>query len=231
MNLIINHSIFLKLFIIIQCLSLPLLCPAQHFDFFYFVQQWPGSYCDTNHGCCYPETGKPEANFSIHGLWPNFNNGSYPQNCNRNSPFTPSTLTDLTTRMQKSWPTLACPRSNGTKFWTHEWTKHGTCSESVLDQYSYFKAALDLKHKIDLLRILLKAGIRPNGRFYRLRRIIEAIKRATGYASAIECNVDRSRNNQLFQIYLCVDTSGSNIIECPVLPKRKCPSKIEFPSF
>ncbi|CAN6206182.1 unnamed protein product [Urochloa humidicola] len=45
---------------------------AESFDFFYFVQQWPGSYCDTWRGCCFPDTGKPAAEFGIHGLWPNY---------------------------------------------------------------------------------------------------------------------------------------------------------------
>ncbi|CAL5085772.1 unnamed protein product [Urochloa decumbens] len=45
---------------------------AERFDFFYFVQQWPGSFCDTSRGCCFPDTGKPAADFGIHGLWPNY---------------------------------------------------------------------------------------------------------------------------------------------------------------
>ncbi|RQO91592.1 hypothetical protein POPTR_006G118200v4 [Populus trichocarpa] len=45
----------------------------------------------------------------------------------------------------------------------------------------------------------------------------------------IECNsTDTSGNNQLYQIYLCVDTTGKNLIEFPVFPKGKCGSEIEF---
>ena len=58
-----------------------------------------------------------------------------------------------------------------------------------------------------------------------------AIKGAIGYTPWIECNVDASRNSQLYQVYLCVDTSGLDLIECPVFPKGKCGSEIEFPSF
>ncbi|XP_010258337.1 PREDICTED: ribonuclease 1-like [Nelumbo nucifera] len=211
---------------------LAVLCASRDFDFFYFVQQWPGSYCDTRRGCCYPKTGKPAADFSIHGLWPNYNDGSYPSNCDsQQNPFDPSEITDLTDRMQRSWPSLACPNNDMLKFWSHEWNKHGTCSESVLDQHGYFETALNLKKKVDLLQILAEAGINPDGNFYNLRDIKVAISEATGYTPGIECNVDGSGNSQLYQVYLCVDKSGPDLIKCPVYPRSRCDSTIEFPSF
>lgn len=60
--------------------------------------------------------------------------------------------------MQKDWASLACPSSNGLTFWSHEWDKHGTCSESVLNQHSYFSSALNLKDQVNLLRALKSAG-------------------------------------------------------------------------
>jgi ribonuclease I len=63
---------------------------AQDYDFFYLVLQWPGSYCDTKQSCCYPKSGKPAADFGIHGLWPNRDDGSYPQNCSPDNAFNPS---------------------------------------------------------------------------------------------------------------------------------------------
>ncbi|OVA08995.1 Ribonuclease T2-like [Macleaya cordata] len=204
------------------------------FDFFYFVQQWPGSYCHTKHSsCCYPTTGKPASDFGIHGLWPNYNSGSYPSSCDPDRPFVPSEISeDLKSRMSKNWPTLACPSSDGTKFWSHEWEKHGTCSGSIFDQRKYFETALNLKKQMNLLQILENAGIKPNGRIYSLHSITEAIREATGFSPGIQCNMDGSgHNHQLYQIYMCVDTSGSNFIECPLLPKGSCSSNIEFPSF
>ncbi|KAJ4980617.1 hypothetical protein NE237_031454 [Protea cynaroides] len=210
---------------------LVVLSASQDFDFFYFVQQWPGSFCDRRQSCCYPTTGKPASDFGIHGLWPNYDDGSYPSNCDSGSSFDASAISDLIDRMQSDWPTLACPSSDGTKFWSHEWLKHGTCSESVLDEHSYFETALNLKKEVDLLQILQKAGIQPDDGLYSLDSISEAISNATGYAPGIECNVDASGNSQLYQIYLCVDNSGSKFIECSVFPNSQCDSKIEFPSF
>jgi ribonuclease T2 len=68
---------------------------AQDYDFFFLVLQWPGSYCDTKQSCCYPRSGKPAADFGIHGLWPNRDDGSYPQNCDPDSEFDPSKVHPL----------------------------------------------------------------------------------------------------------------------------------------
>lgn len=227
-----SSFLLIKLFIL-QC-SLSLLCVAvaQDFDFFYFVQQWPGSYCDTKASCCYPTTGKPATDFGIHGLWPNYKDGSYPSNCDPDSHFNRSQVSDLISRMQRSWPTLACPRGDGSSFWSHEWEKHGTCSESVLDQHHYFKTSLNLKETLGLLQILQSAGINPDGGSYSLSSIRGAIKDALGFTPWIECNVDASGNSQLYQVYVCIDNQGSNTIECPVLPTgSKCASTVQFPSF
>ncbi|XP_047964233.1 extracellular ribonuclease LE-like [Salvia hispanica] len=204
---------------------------AQDFDFFYFVQQWPGSYCDTKKSCCYPTTGKPAADFGIHGLWPNYKDGTYPSNCDPNNSYDESKISDLISRMQQDWATLACPSNSGSTFWSHEWDKHGTCSESNLDQHGYFKAALNLKSKFDLLQILQSAGINPDGGSYSLSDIKSAINNGIGYDPWIECNSDADGNKQLYQIYLCVDTSGSDLIACPTFPHGKCAPTIQFPSF
>ncbi|KAJ0988550.1 hypothetical protein J5N97_006906 [Dioscorea zingiberensis] len=207
------------------------LSAARSFDYFYFVQQWPGSMCDTKRGCCYPTTGKPEGTFTIHGLWPNFNDGSYPSSCDKNNLYNASKIKDLLPEMQKTWPTLACPRGDGHKFWAHEWDKHGTCSESILDQHSYFQAALKFQKKANLLSILSDAGIAPDGAFYSTKSIIDAFSNALGVLPSVECNWDESRNPQLYQVYLCVDKHAQDFIDCPFYPKRKCAPEIEFPAF
>jgi len=67
-------------------------------------------------------------------------------------------ISDLISSMEKNWPSLSCPSSNGMRFWSHEWEKHGTCAQSELDQSEYFEAALKLKQKVNLLQILKNAG-------------------------------------------------------------------------
>ncbi|NP_001266087.1 ribonuclease 1-like [Cicer arietinum] len=224
-------SILIKAILVLQCFSILCASQSQDFDFFYFVQQWPGSYCDSKKACCYPTTGKPDADFGIHGLWPNYKDGTYPSNCDPSKPFDESQISGLTSSLQKNWPTLACPSGDGITFWTHEWEKHGTCSESVLNQHDYFETTLNLKQKANLLKALTSAGINADGGSYSLSNIKTAIQDGVGFAPFIECNRDSSGNSQLYQVYLCVDNSGSDFIDCPVFPHGKCGPEIEFPTF
>ncbi|WJX57240.1 ribonuclease T2 [Trifolium repens] len=200
MKLIISIS-FLSKLLILQYLSIQ--CLSDNFDFFLFVQQWPGAYCDSRQSCCYPKTGKPKADFSIHGLWPNNIDGSWPSNCNPDSTFDKSQISDLIKNMEKNWPSLSCPSS----------------------------VALKLKEKVNLLQILKNAGIEPNDEFYSIDNISKAIKEATGFTPEIACNRDSARNSQIFQVYMCVDTSGSSFIECPRLPKNRCGGQVQFSKF
>ena len=54
------------------------------FDYMLFVQTWQGSFCAD--GCCtVPQRGVvPPTGFSIHGLWPEYRDGTYPSCCRGN---------------------------------------------------------------------------------------------------------------------------------------------------
>lgn len=224
-----SSCLFTILALALACTSLlPRIILCQTFDFFYFVQQWPGSYCDTTQKCCYPTTGKPAADFSIHGLWPNYNDGTYPSNCPGSS-YDPSLISDLKEQLQTYWDTLACPSGDGEKFWSHEWEKHGTCSG--LDERSYFLRTLGLRQSIDILSALQNAGIKADDGSYSVTEIEEAVQQAIGHKPGLECNRDSSGKRQLYQVYVCVDTDAATLIECPTFPSSSCTARITLPSF
>lgn len=44
--------------------------------------------------------------FSIHGLWPDYGNGTWPEYCDKESHLNATAIADLKTAMEKKWPSL-----------------------------------------------------------------------------------------------------------------------------
>ena len=87
--------------------------------------------------------------FTIHGLWPDYNDGSYPSFCTKTK-FNPSKVDDLLPELKAEWPTYAA--KGGDAFWKHEYEKHGTCSTATFpDEHQYFAGVLDLNQQYNLL--------------------------------------------------------------------------------
>ncbi len=88
------------------------------FDFYLLTLSWSPQFCLT-HGQdaeCSLHLG-----FTVHGLWPQNNNGTYPENCNHQpGPTNPASWSDIMPD-----PHLVA----------HEWTTHGTCSGLAADAY------------------------------------------------------------------------------------------------
>jgi len=94
--------------------------PGQ-FDYYLLTLSWAPEFCHS-HGNS-PECTGQHFGFVVHGLWPQFTAGGWPQNCSTDPGLAdPSTMTDIMPD-----PTLIA----------HEWSKHGTCSG--LDANGYFK--------------------------------------------------------------------------------------------
>ena len=76
--------------------------------------------------------------YMIHGLWPQINSTSYPENCKTVSYTEPtgSLLTDMNTYWHKCDDTL----------WEHEWEKHGSCMQEQIniDENTFFNTTLNI---------------------------------------------------------------------------------------
>lgn len=92
-------------------------------------------------GCLHPDpTWKSQ--LTIHGLWPQFLDGSWPATCTEEK-FYEKTVDDIgLDRLELYWPNVkVTPQNDGyMSLWEHEWVKHGTCTG--LSQYDYIEAAL-----------------------------------------------------------------------------------------
>ncbi|XP_043707039.1 ribonuclease 2 isoform X4 [Telopea speciosissima] len=157
-------KISLSALLILLVFSLSFLVQIQgsqqrEFDYFALALQWPGTFCQrtrhccSSNGCCRGSNSPTE--FTIHGLWPDYNDGTWPECCSRSS-FNMKEISSLLGELQKYWPSLSCGSPStcfGGRgvFWAHEWEKHGTCSSPVIhDEYTYFLTALNLYSKYNV---------------------------------------------------------------------------------
>lgn len=81
--------------------------------------------------------------YTIHGLWPQFDPQHYPEYCRRVT-FNASALDGMYQQLNTYW---ISDTGNNTEFWTHEWTKHGSCMFNNCTQRQYFQTTLDLFFK------------------------------------------------------------------------------------
>jgi ribonuclease T2 len=103
------------------------------FDYYVLALSWSPEYCHNraNSDEC---SGQRHFGFVVHGLWPQFKNGSWPELCtNAPGPSDPSRILDIMPSLQLI---------------EHEWRTHGTCSG--LDATGYFKL---VRRAYDKLRI------------------------------------------------------------------------------
>ena len=81
-----------------------------------------------------------DLNWSIHGLWPQYDISTYPTFCKK-VVFDENKLKPIIDDLNKYW-TSNCEKND--KFWEHEWKKHGSCVFTDIDELEYFKTTIKL---------------------------------------------------------------------------------------
>jgi ribonuclease T2 len=155
------------------------------------------------------------------GLWPNDNDGNYPCTCT-NETFNPNELTAPTlAQMALYWPSLNGPNDD---FWSHEWSKHGTCAalqDNLLStQEKFFNQTLALRAQLNAEGALANAGIAPSDtKTYAASAVSTAI--AQGNSIILGCS-----GPYLLSVEVCYDASF-NRINCPASAgSSNCPTNI-----
>ncbi|GIL65503.1 hypothetical protein Vafri_19284 [Volvox africanus] len=194
---------------------------ARDFDYFIFVRKWPGSFC-AKHAC--PLIFNHWFHFTIHGLWPNYNDGTWPQFCGKDYSSYEDQIRDLLDELRSEWP-------NAYKFeeqyWYHQWSKHGTCAPDVFPtERSYFQNVLNLHRRYDLTAALGQAGILPSTEtVYRTKDVVNAIYNAYGVRPLVHCY-----DGELTEIWLCLDKKLRSF-DCDASHERNDCQKVKIPSF
>lgn len=136
-------------------------------------------------------------------------------------------MTALLSDLNTYWPDVI--GGDNSRFWTYEWNKHGACAKPPFTVYQYFNIALELrKHKdYDLLAILNAAGLSPEiSKNLVSQDILSPIGKKTGKKPGIHCNNNgKTGKLQLFEIVLCFDKNGANLLDCPPFVSSSCKSK------
>ena len=95
------------------------------FDYYLLTLSWAPEFCATNpkgkkSAECDP---KKHMGLVVHGLWPQYNDGTWPQDCASTPPVASATVDHM------------MPIMPGKDLIQHEWSKHGTCSGLAVNDY------------------------------------------------------------------------------------------------
>lgn len=186
-------------------------CVTSHsWDFLMLVSQWAITECMDVYSCT-----ASNLYFTLHGLWPTNNDGSYPCTCTSEA-FDPNAISSIMGSMNKYWPSLNGPNAD---FWSHEWTKHGTCAENVLaTELDFFSTTLGLLGKYNTTQALAAASIYPsNTKGFSISAFHAATSKAWGAQAVVNC--DNSGNIE--EVAVCMDPNF-NVIACPSTTTDDC---------
>eukprot|EP01134_Creolimax_fragrantissima_P001503 CFRG1503T1 len=193
-------------------------------DYMLLVMTWPETFCEETYSCRIPTKVK---GFSLHGLWPERLDGTWPQYC-PGPRFSKLSMLKLLPRLLRLWANML-PKRPMYSFWEHEWTRHGKCAiqnnPRMTTQHSYFKHALDLFKKYDPLKVWQKAGMSlpSNSNQFSIESLITTYKNNFGVAPVIACGHQRKDHDYIDQVTVCIDKM-LQIQECPMdIKRRSCP--------
>jgi ribonuclease T2 len=171
-----------------------------NFDYYLFTLSWSPEYCHSHRDAVECGAGS-HYGFIVHGLWPQFNNGRYPEHCSsEEAPSNPSSVSEI-------MPDPSLIR--------HEWTTHGTCSGLSPNQYfGLIRKTFDsIKIPDEFIAPTRSFTVRPE---YVKHAFQKANPQITEASIAINCP-----QNYLAGVQICVTKSGSPM-SCPPNAARDC---------
>ena len=138
--------------LIISSLCFNLRSTKQSYDSYVMAVQWANGYCSAVN--CGNKNANVEKNtMTIHGLWPSLKSGTMLKECTSGVSISDDGSTTFQ-NMKKYWPSFG---QANTKFWAHEYNKHGYCMVeeygwSGYKDYFNFVINLHLKTYKDLIK-------------------------------------------------------------------------------
>lgn len=212
----------------------------REFDYFKLSLLWPGTACRNTTQCCSSNaccrSNSPSV-FTIHGLWADYNDGTWPACCS-DSKFDKKEISTLLKPLWKYWPSFRCGATSTChnekgSFWAHEWEKHGTCSYPVVhDEYEYFLTTLNVYFQYNVTGVLFEAGYVPsNSEKYPLGGIISAIQNAFNATPELTCSGDAVEELRIcfYKDFQPRDCASGSIIKIGRVSSGSCPPYVSLP--
>ncbi|PQK11919.1 hypothetical protein BB8028_0003g05390 [Beauveria bassiana] len=191
-----------------------------------------------------PPTG-PSDSWTIHGLWPDNCDGSYPAQCDADRAYTNLTAIlqangadDTLDYMNRYWKDY---KGDDESFWEHEWGKHGTCI-STLEPSCYGSAYRDGEEAADFFtrtvglfktlptyQWLADAGIEPSdSKTYDVAQIQSVLAGQHGAQVTLGC-----KNGVFNEVWYHFNVRGSLqdgefVAAAPDGAKSKCKGKVRY---
>jgi ribonuclease T2 len=155
-------------------------------------------------------------NFTIHGLWPEYSNNSYPEYCNKSAIFNISQIEYLIPILNVKWPS-----SNGSNidFWEHEYLKHATCFPNVTEE-QFFLDVLHLFDDADSTRTFQEKKIKVNQIYP--KNYLDQLFNGT-----FQCQ--EGKNNSIITLWRCYDLNLEKVV-CPSWIDGSCSPDVIFES-
>lgn len=194
----------------------------------------------------------PKDSTTIHGLWPDYCDGTYPQFCSNVSGIPEHTGEKIEAVMQKYDPALFAYYQkyfkdldgDTTDFLAHEYNKHGTCfttmrpkcqptlpwiSQEDFAVLNYFRQIAHKFQKRPAYNYLAAAGILPSAtQNYTLAEIQSTLKQAHGATPYVGCN----KKGEISEFWFFWHTRGTvNFGQyAPVesTTKSSCPASLRY---
>jgi ribonuclease T2 len=178
------------------------------FDYYVLSLSWAPTYCLTHTDDGAECSGKGYG-FVLHGLWPQYESGGYPERCE--SQF--SLTAEAASRGATIYPSE--------RLMQHEWQEHGTCSG--LDPLNYFLAADRATAVVKIPKALESP---PSEQILTPSQIVDFFKGANRQLSGDAMTLACSRG-ELSEVRICVTkdlaprTCGRGVhTSCPMAPVR-----------
>lgn len=179
------------------------------FDYFLLTLSWAPEFCASNPNGRSSAECDPNKHMGlvVHGLWPQYDNGKWPESCAS----TPPVASSIVNHMMPIMP--------GKQLIQHEWAKHGTCSG--LSVQDYFGAVEKLYNRLQVPDDFKKPADSAQTKAADIEEKFAAANNAPKTAFRVSCP-----QNEFSAVEVCL-SKDLKYQACPSTLKECRASKIE----